>query len=137
MRAMSITSFRCLYYSLSTDFKDITAFFLLLTLNKEMLLSFVNNNAVKIKWLNILCLWKGSRRILSWRISPANSPRPNSPLVSSPNLIHPWWISNGLDLELTGRNSPGRNLIGGNWPGGHFAGGNSSHPLWKEYDRNV
>ena len=79
---MSITSFRCLYYSLSTDFKDITAFFLLLTLNKEMLLSFVNNNAVKIKWLNILCLWTGSRRI---PLQEFHQPIP-------PDQIFPWWV---------------------------------------------
>ena len=56
-----------------------------------MPLPFVDNNTVKIKWLNIFCLWKGSRRIPPEDVPPPPNQFPwlNSPLVSPPRLIPP------------------------------------------------
>ena len=125
MRTISITSFQRLYYSLRTNFEPIAVNFE----QMKAALPFVNNNAVKIKWLNILCLWKRSRRIPPCRI----------PLIKFPP--GDFYMVNSHQIIPNPENWPGEltraEFDWGNWPGGILQGEFSTPTLKRIWHKSL
>ena len=126
MRMMPITSFQRLYYSLRKNFEPIAV---MLTLSKWKPLPFVKNNAVKIKWLNILCLRKGSRRIPPCRIPLIKFPPGEFYMVNSHQIIpNPGnWPGELTRVEFDW----------GNWPGGILQGEFSTPTLKRIWHKSL